>query len=164
MPWLLKQMAPWIPPIHDITTDTDNPPAFAAVLPLRKPTSNPAEYGGPGIAAQQQALYPDIRPLVLKKPFDQAFAQALNAAQKMGWALVAVDANAGRIEATDTTRWLRFKDDIVIRVTRQGEDSRVDVRSMSRIGKSDFGTNARRIREYLRELGGGTYKGRSKSH
>lgn len=155
MPWLLKHMAHWVPPLHDITTDTDNPPAFAAVLPLRNPTSNPADYGGPDLAARQHALYPDIRPLVLKTPVEQAFAQALSAAHKMGWAIVAVDAGTGRIEATATTRWLRFKDDIVIRVTSQGAGSRVDVRSMSRIGKSDFGTNARRIRAYLRELDAG---------
>jgi uncharacterized protein (DUF1499 family) len=70
----------------------------------------------------------------------------------MGWDIVAADAPAGRIEATATTRWFGFKDDVVVRIEPAGEGSRIDVRSVSRVGGSDVGTNAKRIRAYLRRL------------
>jgi uncharacterized protein (DUF1499 family) len=70
----------------------------------------------------------------------------------MGWEVVGRDAQAGRIEAVDTTRWFGFKDDIAIRVSAAGAGSRVDVRSKSRVGRSDLGTNARRVRAYLERL------------
>ncbi len=81
-----------------------------------------------------------------------AFGHALDAAKAMGWAIAAADSAAGRIEATATTPWFGFKDDIVILVTPAGEGSRVDVRSVSRVGKSDVGTNAARIRAFLAKL------------
>jgi len=81
-----------------------------------------------------------------------AFSRALEAAERMGWTLVANNPAEGRIEATDTTFWYGFKDDIVIRVTPAGAGSRVDVRSVSRVGRSDIGTNARRVRRYLAKL------------
>ena len=87
-------------------------------------------------------------------PGQQAFAQALRAAEAMGWDIVAANAEEGRIEATDTTLWFGFKDDIVVRIQARGDESRVDVRSVSRVGKSDVGTNARRIRAYVRTLRG----------
>jgi len=152
IPWHMKQVAQQVPPIHDITTDTDDPPRFAAVLPLRKDATNPADYGGPEIAAQQYTAYPDIQPLTLPIPNQQAFTQALQAAEAMGWAIVATNPVEGRIEATDTTFWFGFKDDIVVRIQPRGDGSRVDVRSVSRVGKSDVGTNAQRIRAYSRRL------------
>ncbi|HEU0306092.1 MAG TPA: DUF1499 domain-containing protein, partial [Lysobacter sp.] len=78
---------------------------------------------------------------------------AQQVARDMGWELVAADATAGRIEATDTTLWFGFKDDIVVRVEAEGSGSRIDVRSLSRVGKSDVGTNAKRIHAYLQALG-----------
>ena len=152
IPWHMKRVAQGVPPIHDITTDTENPPRFAAVLPLRKDAANPANYGGPEIAAQQRAGYPDIQPLTLRIPSQQAFTQALQAAEAMGWDIVAANPTEGRIEATDTTFWFGFKDDIVVRIQALGDGSRVDVRSVSRVGKSDVGANAQRIRAYLRTL------------
>jgi uncharacterized protein (DUF1499 family) len=140
------------PPIHDITTDVQNPPQFVAVVPLRANAANPVEYGGPEIAAQQQEAYPDIRPVVLDLPPQRAFQRALDAARDMGWEIVAADAQAGRIEATDQTFWFGFKDDVVIRLTPQGGRTIVDVRSVSRVGRGDVGTNAKRVREYLRKL------------
>src|SRR3989454_5967848 len=68
IPWQMKQQAQHVPPIHDITTDTENPPAFVAILPLRRDAPNPAEYGGPEVAAQQRKAYPDRRPLFLIAP------------------------------------------------------------------------------------------------
>jgi len=78
--------------------------------------------------------------------------RALAAARASGWAIVAADSAAGRIEATATTAWFGFKDDVVVRVAPEGTGSRVDVRSVSRVGKSDVGANARRIREYLERV------------
>ncbi|MBI3803639.1 MAG: DUF1499 domain-containing protein [Nitrospirae bacterium] len=85
-------------------------------------------------------------------PPDQAFDKALAAARSSGWKLVDARKEEGRIEATDTTFWFGFKDDIVVRITPADPGSRIDVRSVSRVGKSDVGTNARRIQKYLRKL------------
>ena len=141
-----------VPPIHDISTDTDDPPAFVAVLPLRAGAENKATYGGPEVAEQQKAAYPDVQAIVLPMPPEAALGHARNVAQDVGWDIVATDAAAGRMEATDTTLWFAFKDDIVVRVTPAANGSRIDVRSVSRVGRSDIGTNARRIRAYLERL------------
>jgi uncharacterized protein (DUF1499 family) len=152
VPWCYWRTAQRVPAIHDITTDTENPPRFVSISPLRKNAPNSSEYGGPEIAAKQRAAYPDSAPAMLSIPSDKAFEQALAAARKMGWVIVDANAAEGRIEATDTTFWFGFKDDIVIRVTAADHGSRVDIRSVSRVGKSDLGMNARRIRKYLKEL------------
>jgi uncharacterized protein (DUF1499 family) len=155
VPWYWRARARSVPPIHDITTDTADPPVFVAVLPLRADAPNPAEYGGEDLAAAQQQAYPDLRPLILALAPDVAFARALDAARGAGWAIVAADSTDRRIEATETTGWFGFKDDVVVRIRPADGGSRVDVRSVSRTGRSDVGTNARRIRAYLRSLGAG---------
>ena len=153
VPWFWRQRARQVPPIHDISTDTQNPPTFVAVLPLRADAPNPATYGGAELAATQAEAYPDIRSLELPgTPPDAAFKRALDAARAAGWAIVAADSAEGRIEATATTGWFGFKDDVVVRIQAAGAGSRLDVRSVSRVGKSDVGTNTRRIRSYLRGL------------
>lgn len=152
IPWQMKQRARQVPPIHDITTDMEDPPAFVAILPLRRDAPNPVQYGGPELAAQQQKAYPEVRQLLLRIPSKDAFSKALEAARVMGWEIVDSNQEQGRIEATDTTLWFGFKDDIVVRVTPDREGSRIDVRSVSRVGKSDVGTNARRIQAYLRKI------------
>jgi uncharacterized protein (DUF1499 family) len=149
IPWSWKARAESVPPIHDITTDLADPPAFEAILPLRRDAPNPSEYGGDSIATQQRAGYPDLGPLTLDAPPDAAFLRALEAARDMGWEIVESDPQRGRIEATATTLWFGFQDDVVVRVRPAPEGSRVDVRSVSRVGRSDVGTNASRIREYL---------------
>ncbi|MFC0676358.1 DUF1499 domain-containing protein [Lysobacter korlensis] len=154
VPWMFMRQVKSVPPIHDITTDTQRPPEFLAVLPLRKDATNPVAYGGAEIAQQQQAAYPDLQPLRLEAPPAAAFDRALQAARSMGWEIVAADPATGRIEATDTTFWFGFKDDVVIRVEADGAGSRIDVRSLSRVGGSDVGANAKRIRAYLDTLGG----------
>lgn len=140
------------PPIHDITTDAADPPAFVAVLALRGGAPNPPEYAGAEVAAQQQRAFPDIQPLTLDEPLDLAFGRVLATAQAMGWEVVASAPTEGRLEAVDTTFWFGFKDDIVIRVRTAEGGSRVDVRSKSRVGVGDAGTNARRVRGYLAAL------------
>lgn len=152
VPWWYWRTVQRVPAIHDITTDMENPPRFVSILPLRENAPNSSEYGGPEIAAKQRAAYPDLVPAVLSAPPDKAYEQALSAARKMGWVIVDTNPADGRIEATDTTFWFGFKDDIVIRVTPSDHGSRVDIRSVSRVGKSDVGMNAKRIRKYLKEL------------
>jgi uncharacterized protein (DUF1499 family) len=152
-PWNWYRMAKRVPMIHDISTDTENPPEFVSILPLRKNASNPAEYGGPEIAAKQHAAYPDIRPLVIGLSTANAYDKALATARQMGWRIVEGNPSEGRIEATATTRWFGFKDDVVIRIVpTPNNGSRLDLRSVSRVGKSDIGTNARRIRAFLKKF------------
>lgn len=141
-----------VPPIHDITTDLEDPPAFEAILPLRADAPNPAEHAGAQLAAQQQAAYPDLRPLVVAVPPERAFDAAVAAASELGWRIVAADVAAGRIEATDRTFWFGFVDDVVVRIRPEDTGSRIDVRSTSRVGVSDLGTNAARIRGFLEEV------------
>jgi len=144
--WHWKQTAVHVPPIHDISTDTDDPPAFVAVLPLRADAPNPAVYGGPEIAAQQHKGYPDLVSTLLSVPPGRAFEMARKAADDMCWKIVDANPGEGRIEATATTLWFGFKDDIVIRIRPVEGGSRIDIRSVSRVGRSDVGTNAKRIR------------------
>jgi len=126
-PLLFQRQARAVPPINDISTDTEN--------------------------KLQREAYPDIKPILVGDPPEKAFERALAAAQAMGWEIVARDAAAGRIEAVDSTFWFGFKDDVVVRVSAApGGGSRVDVRSKSRVGRGDTGTNARRIREFRERL------------
>ena len=141
-----------VPPIHDITTDLDDPPRFVAVLPLRRGAPNTAEYAGAALAAQQHAGYPDLGPARFAAAPEQVFARAVEVARALGWQIVAAVPAEGRLEATDRTRWFGFRDDVVVRVTADSTGSRVDVRSVSRVGRSDLGTNARRIRRFLETL------------
>jgi hypothetical protein len=144
-----------VPPIHDITTDLDDPPRFVAVLPRRQGAPNPAEHGGAALAVQQRAGYPDLGPARVPAPPDRVFARAVDVARSFGWEIVAAVPSERRLEATDRTRWFGFRDDIVVRVRADGAGSRVDVRSVSRVGRSDLGTNARRIRGFLESLRAG---------
>ena len=143
-------------PIHDVSTDTGNPPRFAAVLPRRAQANaaNSTDYDSKTAELQRQT-YPDIGPLRLDLPAAQAFDRALASARAMGWEIVSSDPAQGRIEATATTFWFGFKDDVVVRIGAEGNGSRVDVRSLSRIGQSDIGANAGRVRNYLAKIKAG---------
>ena len=136
------------PAIHDITTDTANPPAFVAAVALNAPGRT--DYAGPALAERQRAAYPGLEPALLPVPPADAFRRALAVVRRMGWELLATDPDAFRIEATDRSFWFGFEDDVVVRITADGETaSRVDVRSLSRVGVGDLGVNARRVREFL---------------
>jgi uncharacterized protein (DUF1499 family) len=143
-------------PIHDVSTDRGNPPQFVAVLPLRAAAkaANSTDYDAK-TAELQKETYPDIGPLHLDMPPAQAYERSLAAARNAGWEIVASDPAQGRIEATATTFWFGFKDDIVVRIAAQGSGSTIDVRSLSRIGHSDVGANAKRVREYLTKVKAG---------
>lgn len=149
IPWEWQRTADAMPRIHDVSTDTEAPPQFQAIVSVRQATNaNPLDYSAQVIEQQKQG-YPDIGPVTLPIAPPQAFERALELVRQRGWEVVSAEAAAGRIEATDTTRWFGFKDDVVIRVTPTAEGSRIDLRSTSRVGRSDVGTNARRIRAFL---------------
>jgi uncharacterized protein (DUF1499 family) len=152
IPYQWQRAARAVPPIHDVTTDLENPPEFTAtVIDLRGVAANPVEHRTE-VGDQQRRAYPDIAPITLARPPDAVFDQALRLAEDLGWEILTADRSAGRIEATDTTRWFGFRDDVFVRLTPWGSGTRVDMRSVSRIGRGDAGTNARRIREYLQRL------------
>jgi hypothetical protein len=139
------------PRIHDISTDLADPPRFAAVLPLRADTPNGApDHIDEATASAQRAGYPGLSTLDLPLPADAAFAKAADAARSMEWEIVSLSPGHGIIEATATTAWFGFHDDIVVRVRPAGAHSRIDVRSTSRVGRGDAGKNADRIQRYLR--------------
>lgn len=151
-PLILLKYAEGTAPLHDITTDIFDPPAFQALLAERQKAPNGAAYGGMEVAKQQQKAYPDIHTAILKAPPDKAMQLAIDAARSSGWQIIASDSASGRIEATATSSWFGFKDDVVVRIRPEGSGSRVDVRSASRVGEGDLGANAARIREFLHRL------------
>lgn len=154
LPYSLQIRGANVPPIHDITTDFADPPRFSALKSLRDGTPNGEAYGGAIVAEQQRRAYPDIGPVMLKLPPAQAMSKVRSLAQDMGWIVAGGDAE--QLEATAITPWFGFKDDVVLRVrpaTVDGTDgSRIDIRSVSRIGKSDLGTNAARVRQTMAQL------------
>ena len=129
-PLEFRRQAGQVPRINDISTD----------------------FANPAFADEQRKGYPDLRPLALAEPRDQAFAKALATGQAMGWEIAKADAAAGRFNAVATTTWFGFKDDIEVRVSAAGQGSQVDMRSKSRVGRSDIGANAKRIRTYFERL------------
>jgi uncharacterized protein (DUF1499 family) len=140
------------PPIHDITTDPDDPPLFQALLPWRGASASPPAYDGATAAAQQRRAYPDIQPVMVNAAAGRVFDAALDVARERGWQIVAADRDAGWIEAIASTFWFDFKDDVVIRLRPEGSGTRVDMRSKSRVGVGDLGANARRIRLFVSAL------------
>jgi uncharacterized protein (DUF1499 family) len=152
VPWTYKQTAASLPYIHDISTDTQNPPAFVAVKGLRKEGDHPVEYDGPEVAAQQQKAYPDLMPVTVAADKDKVLKAAEAALKSMKMEIVDTNAAEGRIEAVATTLLYGFKDDVVVRVVAEGAGSKIDVRSKSRVGRSDVGQNAKRIRELMQRL------------
>jgi len=147
-----------LPPIHDITTDPIDPPRFEALASLRTGDgANTAVYAGLYSAEQQRHAYPDIEPVQLEIPVDRAFAIALRLVNKRKWLVIDERApqpprGVGRIEAVARTPIMGFREDVSIRVSPDGEDSRVDIRSSSRYFESDLGSNAARVTKFIDEL------------
>jgi uncharacterized protein (DUF1499 family) len=133
------------PPINDISTDTADPPVFWDM-------PNPSEYPGGRTAALQHEAYPDLAPLSLTLTPERAFALALEIAGDSGWEIVAEVPDEGRIEAVATTLLYGFEDEVAIRILPAEGGAVVDLRSRSRLGRSDLGTNAARISGFLAEL------------
>lgn len=153
-----------VPMIHDITTDTENPPQFVKIVALRGENSNSLDYANAvapvargseetrPVRELQEGFYTDIKPLDLGAGTGPCFTLAAEVAGDQGWEMVNVDPEALIVEATDTTFWFGFKDDVVIRVTGDAMSCRVDMRSVSRVGISDVGVNADRIKTYMAAL------------
>jgi len=137
--------------IHDVTTHPEDPPAFIALRDVRLACPNGTDYSGLP-ADEHRRRYPDLITAVFEQPPAQVFGTALAFAEALDWTIAAALESEGRIEATATTRVFRFKDDVVIRVRPSLNGSRLDARSASRIGSSDLGANARRLRELLRDI------------
>ena len=143
------------PPIHHISTDTGEPPQFIEIPALRGAGSNPLDYDAETIAPLQAEAFPWVMPLRLRVTPEAAFAKARAALKDMGMEIVAEHPQQGLIEATATTFWFGFKDDVAVRVRPHPQGALVDVRSISRVGIGDMGLNAERIGEILRRLKGG---------
>lgn len=155
------QQAQGVAPIHDISTDLLDPPGFSdAVVAARArvPGANDLDLlnkhtrDGRAFTALQQESYGDIASVPTGLDATRAFEVAVALAREQGWALGLVDADAGAIEATASSFWYGFTDDIAVRVRADGSGARVDMRSVSRVGGSDLGANAARMRPYLAEL------------
>ena len=140
------------PPIHDITTDTEDPPLFVTAPEQRGDGTNPLDIKPDSIEAQQQA-YPDVQTIRTDLPIEAAFDRALAVTTELGWEVYHQDLNAGMIEAVDTTAIMGFKDDVVIRLRTNAEGTLLDLRSVSRVGVGDIGANAKRIRNFRRAFG-----------
>ncbi len=142
-----KEAKATLPPIEDITTNTEEPPAFWFA-------PNSRAYGGVGVAAWQEEAYPDIQPLILPVPIDKAYDLVLEVIRDKGWQLYEPSRSDMHIEATETTFWFGFSDDVTIHITATANSgSRVDMRSASRFGGGgDGGTNANRIRSFFKAL------------
>ena len=147
-----QQKAQGVPPIHDITTDMENPPEFVAMVRLREDAQNPPEYSGEEAAEAQREAYPNVQPLMTAAPKQEVIDEIVTLIVSRNWDLVSINRQEGRVEATEKLAWFGFKDDVVFRITETDDGSRVDMRSKSRIGRSDIGVNADRIESFLRDL------------
>lgn len=145
--WFMRANA--VPPIHDISTDTEDPPTFVAVVEQRGPEANPLDYDAEALAGPTREAYPFVQPIRTELPPSEAFARSQGLAEDLGWEVVAADPAAGRLEATATTALYGFKDDVVVRIRPDAAGSRIDLRSVSRVGQSDLGANAARIAAFI---------------
>ncbi|MBB1326800.1 DUF1499 domain-containing protein [Pseudoalteromonas sp. SR45-1] len=152
MPLNMMNKAKSVPAIHDISTDLVNPPKFVAIAPLRAEAPNPVEYAGEETAVQQRKAYPELATLSFAQSKADLMTASEQAVKNLGFAVVSANTATGIVEATDTTTWFGFKDDVVIRIKDEGSQRFVDIRSKSRVGRSDLGKNAERIHSIINEL------------
>jgi len=160
-----------LPAIYDISTDPIDPPQFDAIARLRPRDANPVTYAGLYTAEQQHAAYPDIEPDETTATPQDAYAAAMKVIAKRKWRVVdsrppqgplprVIDARAsqagtvrdGIIEAVARTPILGFRDDVVLRIRPTVDGARIDVRSASRYGRHDLGTNAKRVRGLIDDI------------
>ena len=150
---LLKALS--APLLHQVSTDIDEPPDFVEIVALRGEHSNPLDFDAETIGPMQHEYYPGVQPLILRATPEEAFARARAVLEEMGMDIVREYPDRGLIEATDSTFWFGFKDDVAVRVAHYPRGAVIDVRSISRVGLSDVGANAHRAEEILRRLSGG---------
>jgi len=143
-----------VPSIHNISTDINDPPSFKAVAALRGPDTNPLEYNASVLGEKQSEAYPDVKSLLTDLDRSAALSRSVSVLEDMGLEIVAADPAGDTVEATFTSFWFGFKDDLVVRIRPQGAGSLIDLRSVSRVGQSDLGANAKRISEFLGRFAG----------
>src|SRR5690242_11409969 len=147
-----------LPPIHDITTDPINPPRYEALARLRSGDgANTAVYAGLYSAELQHAAYPDIEPVTLDMPAQQAYDTTLNLIKRRKWRIVderppQPPRREGKIEAVAYTPIMGFSEDIAVRVVPDGDGSRIDLRSSSRYFEHDLGSNAARLAKLIDDI------------
>jgi len=147
-----------LPKINDITTNAASPPNFVAIAKLRGAGANAIAYPGAAFAKAQAAAYPDIKAIEINRSSDEAFELAADAIRRLKLDVVGQEApniktgRPGTIEIVDRSLILGFYDDVVIRVTGDGEQARIDLRSAARYGAIDLGRNAERVRQLLKEI------------
>jgi len=146
-----------LPPINDISTDTEDPPTFSRSRVALEARSGrvPPDVPPEGREAQREA-YVQIAPLTLDLAPEEAFALAQKAAINLGWQVIEAvppggRMGTGRLEAVDRTPFLKLPDDVTVRIRPRADGTRIDIRSASRMGNHDFGINAKRIRAFLEE-------------
>jgi len=141
--------------IHNISTDIIDPPIFNDIVALRGSNDNPHTYNAKELGEIQKAAYPNIKTLIVSGSVSEAFNKSLLIVDKLGWDLVSHDQQTGIIEASQTTKLWAFTDDVVIRISTNDEKNdkygktEIDLHSVSRVGKSDLGANAKRIQTFL---------------
>lgn len=142
-----------VPPIHDITTDMQNPPLFVSALVERSEGDNAIEYNKEKLPAMQAEAYPEVRTVFIPKAKAEVYARAKSLIENRGWALQWEDEPSGHVEALVESKVFGFKDDVVLRLKAEGAGgTQVDMRSASRVGISDLGANAKRIQAFMAEL------------
>ncbi len=144
--YLLKQVSS-VPRIHDITTNLTDIPQFTKALEQRKASDNSLVHDEK-VAKQQRAAYPDLATLSSQLSFDESVKKATKIAQQLGWRVHFLDEKNGLIEATHISTLFGFVDDIIIRIKYADGQSQIDLRSASRVGESDLGANAKRIKAF----------------
>ncbi len=137
-----------LPMTTDVTTNPNDPPVFEHLAANRAPGENLLDYTEDE-ARMQAESYPDLVAIRASGGVHENIGKAVGVARALGWDVVRENANTGLIEATDTTFWFGFEDDVAIRVRRESSETVVDVRSASRVGLHDLGTNAERIRAFV---------------
>lgn len=149
-----------LPSLNDVTTDTQNPPAFDALASSRDARANGVAYRGKKFAALQAQAYPDIVPLQVSRSCEETFDLVVDAVRRQKMRIIRETPPAednrrqGSVEAVDRTMIIGFPDDVAIRVTGDDAHARVDIRSASRYGRHDLGRNVRRVRDLMREIVG----------
>ncbi len=147
-----------LPKINDVTTDPTNPPAFVDAGQAARARRQHDRLSRRRLCARAGAAYPDIKPIEINRSADEVFELAVDAIRRLKMDIArqeAPDLDAGRpgtLEAVDRTMILGFYDDVAIRVSGNDEQARIDVRSASRYGRHDFGRNADRVRQILKEI------------
>jgi uncharacterized protein (DUF1499 family) len=163
-PAFLSLEAMNLPIINDVSTDLESPPTFLLSAKARQARGNvtPAE-SSRQTREEQRRAYPAVQPILVDMETNQAYQLALETAKARGWRIVdaiapSVRESVGHIDAIDRSLLMGFPDDIAIRVKPSANETRIDVRSVSRVGRHDFGANARRIERFAADVEGASGK------